>query len=54
MAGGSGSVGRGEGVVFGAGEEAEEGTALERAVIANGAAEHGVLRFKGVKNRASA
>lgn len=47
-----GRVGGGERIVFGAGEEAKEGTALEGAVIADGAAEHGVLGLKGVENGA--
>jgi hypothetical protein len=40
------------GNVFGAGEKAEEGSALLRSVVANGAAEHGVGGFDGVEDRA--
>lgn len=36
------------GQIFFAGEEAEEGPALERAVLADGAAQHGIAGFERV------
>jgi hypothetical protein len=36
--------------IFGAGEEAQEGAPLQRVVIANRAAEHGIARFELIEN----
>src|SRR5712692_5097469 len=46
------SIRRLEGIVFLAGEEAQERTALLRDVIADGTAQHRILRFEGVEHRA--
>jgi len=40
------------GIVLGAGEEADEGAALEGDVITDGATEHRVLGFEDVQDRA--
>jgi hypothetical protein len=40
------------GDIFGAGEEAQEGAALQGVMVANGAAQHGVGRFESVQDRA--
>ena len=45
-------VGRGEGEILGAREEAQEGAALEGDMIADSAAQHGILRFQGVEDGA--
>ena len=45
-------IGRFVGNIFLAREEAQEGAALERVVIADGAAEHGVARFESVEDGA--
>lgn len=50
--GGERIVGRSVGKIFGAGKEAKEGAALEGDVVADGAAEHGVLGFEGVEDGA--
>jgi len=48
--GGERSVGRLEGIIFGASEEAEEWAALQGDVVADGAAEHRVAGFEGVED----
>ena len=50
--GGERIVGRCVGEIFRAGKEAKEGAALEGDVVADGAAEHGVLGFEGVEDGA--
>ncbi len=45
-------VGGFEGEIFFAGEEAQERAALVSGVIADGAAEHGIVRFEGVEDGA--
>jgi hypothetical protein len=48
--GGKGRVGRLEGDVFFAGEEAQEGTARVGVVFADGAGQHGIAGFERVEN----
>jgi hypothetical protein len=41
-----------KGIILLAREETQEGTAFLRDMIADGAAQHGILRFEGVKDGA--
>ena len=50
--GGQCEVGSFVGEIFGAGEEAQEGAALQRVMVADGAAQHGIGRLEGIQDRA--